>query len=530
MNYFVKIIDTIYPFFCAVFPVLFYYAENQNELVFSELLLPLCIIIIFAIIIRKSILYFVNKSIRANIYSALFFLYFFLYAHFEESINKYFPHFLNLLSYSGLSKSTILLLLFTAIFIVFFIVIKRKNEWEKNISIFISIFSLYFLCYTLFLLIPFQILRLQKPSIDVKPLFIEKNALSSKPDIYYIILDRYASSYELLRHFQFDNSDFIKYLEKKGFYIADKSFANYPKTHLSLGSSLNFDYLDFLVKKVGEQTGDYTPAYSIVKNSRVEKTLRSVGYKYIYFGDWWEPTRVDKDADKNINLYAHSSEFLRKFFTTTVLYPILGDFLENRKFIGFSEKRIYENIIFKFEKLGDIAKSKSPKFVFAHMLIPHYPYVFDKNCSYAEDSRPLSEDAKYIEQLKCTNKLVMRAIDEIFSKSKNTPIIILQSDEGPFKTNEMNKSGEGIDWNTTSIKARQLHMRILNAYYFPLSNEKTYESLGLYPSISPVNSFRVLFNAFFGTNLKLLPDKSYFIPHLNFPYKFFDITSQVKFD
>ena len=51
-----------------------------------------------------------------------------------------------------------------------------------------------------------------------------------------------------------------------------------------------------------------------------------------------------------------------------------------------------------------------------------------------------------------------------------------------------------------------LRFNILNAYYLPDID------IGiLYPHITPVNSFRVVFNQYFGTDFELLKDKNYFI-------------------
>ena len=52
------------------------------------------------------------------------------------------------------------------------------------------------------------------------------------PDIYYIILDRYASASTLEEAYDFDNSDFLEYLSNKGFYVANQSASNYPYTEV----------------------------------------------------------------------------------------------------------------------------------------------------------------------------------------------------------------------------------------------------------------------------------------------------------
>ena len=63
---------------------------------------------------------------------------------------------------------------------------------------------------------------------------------------------------------------------------------------------------------------------------------------------------------------------------------------------------------------------------------------------------------------------------------------------------------------------------ILNAYYMPQGKTDL-----LYPAITPVNSFRVIFNTYFGTNYRLLPDQTYYSPLVN-PYDFIDITDKIE--
>jgi hypothetical protein len=51
-------------------------------------------------------------------------------------------------------------------------------------------------------------------------------------------------------------------------------------------------------------------------------------------------------------------------------------------------------------------------------------------------------------------------------------------------------------------------LAILNAYYLP-----GVDSDLIYPSISPVNTFRLILNTYFGADLPLLPDESYLSAH-----------------
>jgi hypothetical protein len=51
----------------------------------------------------------------------------------------------------------------------------------------------------------------------------------------------------------------------------------------------------------------------------------------------------------------------------------------------------------------------------------------------------------------------------------------------------------------------EMLLPILNAYYIPNVAEDDY-----YDRITPVNSFRVVFNAHFGTDYEILEDQSYY--------------------
>lgn len=52
-------------------------------------------------------------------------------------------------------------------------------------------------------------------------------------------------------------------------------------------------------------------------------------------------------------------------------------------------------------------------------------------------------------------------------------------------------------------------MRIMNADYMPLAQKRPY------PGISPVNTFHILLDTYFGQSYPLLEDKSYFSPTIS---------------
>ena len=103
----------------------------------------------------------------------------------------------------------------------------------------------------------------------------------------------------------------------------------------------------------------------------------------------------------------------------------------------------------------------------------------------------------YAAQLGYLNRRVLAVVDEILARSgpDSLPVIILQGDHGPA-------SLYGMGYDPAFIRER---MAILNAYFIPPDVH-----CELYDTITPVNTFRVLFNGLFDARLPLAPDESHF--------------------
>lgn len=506
-----KKMQAFYPIYFAAFPLLAFYLGNKREVQWSAMVIPLLFLLASFLILWFFVKMIVKNHHQTNLIVLVLLLYFFSYGYLTQKIPLFNWH------YAGF-------LIYTCFFVLIFFVLRH---WRKRpeLAIFFTIVGIYVVGFSLINIVAYEIQRrtVTFSNDDVFKTVLTPVKKNNSPDIYYIILDRYANSRILERQYGFDNKDFLDFLRQKGFYLAEQAAANYPKTHLSLASSLNLDYLDEFAKKVGSENSDYTPAFKLVENNKVAQFLKLSGYRYFYFGDWWGPTTVSKLADRNFNLYANSNEFSRKFLQTTILTQILGSYYKGNRWFGFFQDRIYENTNYKFAQIEQIAKVKGPKFVFAHMLFPHYPYIFNRQCQRVDDQRKASEEAKYLEQLQCVNIKIKKALTVILKNSKSPPIIILQSDEGPFQTEEMNRDGEKIDWTQVSDQAVERHMAILNAYFLP-----GVDLTKLSPTITPVNTFRLIFNHYFDAKLPLLPEKSYFIPALDRPYQYIEITEKLK--
>ena len=94
-----------------------------------------------------------------------------------------------------------------------------------------------------------------------------------------------------------------------------------------------------------------------------------------------------------------------------------------------------------FASLAGIAPEPGPKFVLAHFILPHHPYLFDRHGNVLRDativnqfdyqSKLWEQRDRYLEQLLYVNDAVVTAISRIKETSARPPVIIVQSDHGP---------------------------------------------------------------------------------------------------
>ncbi len=310
---------------------------------------------------------------------------------------------------------------------------------------------------------------------------------ANTPDIYYIIFDRYASAPALSSGFNFDNGEFIDSLESKGFFVAGRSRANYGATYLSLSSSLNMRHHDGPKdeKEVEEMLQDY----------EVWRFLKDRGYDFLHFGSSWPAMSANRFADINFDFTnTRVDSFSQQLIGTTMLAPVLEARMS-------PEEAARTRILSQFDKLAAKSAVRGPKFVFAHMMIPHTPYLFDKTGRplTKEEVKKRPEKQNYLQYLTYANGRIERLIDQILANSHEPPIIIVQADEG-FRSDVYEERYKGAN-------SLELHFGILNAFHLP-----GVDAGGIIDdSITPVNTFRTIFNTYFGTDFKMLADDSYIV-------------------
>jgi hypothetical protein len=491
-----------YVLLLAAFPVLFLYSYNINEIEAGQLVLPLAACLAGAFLLWILLTLVLRDGRKAGLAVALFLAFFFSYGRLYESLEGVDVF---ILRHAYFLPGLLLVWGYGVYFIS-----RAKRDFRTSTTV-LNIIAAVLIIINLANITFYQV---NKPGLGAKSPVSTAGAAATLPDtgqnlpdIYFIILDEYAPPDVIKEWCGYDNSPFIKGLEDKGFVIAEHSKARSPYTPEAIAQVLNMEYLtagvewDKTAGWVGGETKDYgneawsESTYHKIAYNKAADFLRSKGYKYIYFGCWaglnlWDKYMKD-NADLYFNYYGSDStnwvnEFQHILWKTTMIgpayYQATGGLYNNIHRIG---------VLNTLKHLKEMPHIAGPKFVFVHVLPPHEPFVFGSRGEVIASANYENYKDKqvYRDQYIFITREIEKVVDALLKESKSPPIIIIQSDHG------LRPHHPGI-----VIGTKEWH-KILNALYLPGLDKAV-----LYDSISQVNTFRLIFNRYFGTNYELLPD------------------------
>ena len=247
------------------------------------------------------------------------------------------------------------------------------------------------------------------------------------------------------------------------------------------------NYVDRLLDDINHDSASY-----LLTHSKVRKAFEEIGYSTIAF-DTGIPWANIEDAD---SFYVRPPEGE----VVGTLDPFEMMFIEGtlgRLYLDYYIGQVFEEFVplwtpfemkaqrtmMVLDRLPLIPAIEGPKFIHAHIMVPHPPHVFNPDGSINLQADEVDDLVGFPIQLDFLNPQILDIVEKIIRDSHPEPIIIIQGDHGL------------ANFQRTSI---------LNALYLPRGGEDS-----LYPQISLVNTFRVVFNQYFGTGLPLLQDVSY---------------------
>lgn len=503
-----------HPLLVAAFPVLALWGQNLDEVPFGEIVGPLAVTVGAAAATFAITVLVLREHRRAAALTTLLALLALTYGHVWAVANPVFAHHRLLLTAWGVVGAAL---------VVAVLRVRRLVEVTK-------VLNALGLVLVVTALVPVASrtagdIGRRSPISGVAEAADLGDGRGPPRDIYYIVLDRYARADSMEELFDYDNRPFTGSLEALGFEVADGSVSNYPKTAHSLAASLNMTYLDELADEAGAGSSDWGPVYDLLRDHEVGRLLTDEGYEYVHLGTWWGPTSTSVHADRTLR-YGSSSEFSQVFEQGTIVPGI-------RAVLGLGDESTRDvkrnSTEFQFRELEELAEDRShrrPRFVFAHLTIPHEPYVFEADCSLRTEAEELAATRaeNYVGQVRCANDRMRRILTELLAgPDEADPIVVLQADEGPHPVRYERLE---VDFVWPEATAAELHekFRILNAYHLPgVEADAVIDE-----AITPVNTFRLIFDAYFGTDLGRLPDRASVFESGHDLYTFTDVTRRVR--
>jgi len=485
-----------YPFLIAAYPVLALLAANADQVRLSAVVRPLLLSWLLCAVVYALLAVILRHPERSAALTSWWLLLFFAYGHVYNALQE-----VTLLGES-LGRHRYLGVVWLVLAVLGAAWILRRNAWGRSariLNVTLAIAVILTILQVAFYLIQTGLLSASAPSPPTLPEGQVLRAAPGRvlPDIYYIILDGYGRRDTLDQVYHFDNTEFLAGLRRLGFVVAECSQSNYSQTQLSIASSANMQYLDALGDSFRPGTDNLLPLRPLIRSSAVRRSLKSLGYRTVAFDTGYTFINL-QDADLYLSprlgngLAGFELLFLRSTVgrialdSATLLPRLLAPGLQHPQ----DEHR--ERVLYTFNELERLGSEPGPKYVYAHIVSPHGPFVFGANGE-PVNGPPVTggvgsewEQQAYADQARYISQRTLAMLEKLTAGSTRPLVILLQADHGP-------------GWASQAGR-----MAILNAYRFPGAEQ------AISPGISPVNSFRVLFNSLFGTTFSLLPDVSYF--------------------
>jgi len=523
----------IHPFLVGIFPILIIYSQNIGRVEITELFLPVIIIVGLTIGLYYFLKLILKNENKSAIIVTLILIMLFSYGHIYYLLSDV------MIDEFDIGQNRYLIPAFGLVLgISIFFIIRARRVFDNATSI-LNVISIVFIIVAIsnVALVGAEITSCDKCSNqeffyearDFSDYFESHEFSISEnqelPDVYYLILDEYARNDALIEYHNFSNHELTEFLEKKGFHIAKNSFANYPMSVQSIPAIMNMDYINFLADEIGTEVRNYKPLngknYGLYPNNMVIKNFKEMDYKIITFNTFALHLHENPLADKT---FCHRDKFLLDNRLADVLArtSIFGYYIER-----WAEGELRQATLCAFENFGNAGNVfDEPVFVWAHVMLPHPPWIFGPNGEEITPGKPLlitdnpefrdsgwEPKRQYIQQVQFANKKTIEVVENILENNRNA-IIIIQGDHGTaWETNWMEPSKEDA-WQ---------RLRNFDAIYFPDKDKRDL----LLDDRTLVNTFRTVFNAYYESNYELLENKMYWGWNAK-PYYFEEMTQYLR--
>lgn len=511
--------NVLHPFLVTLYPVFSLWLTNADQLELFTIIRPMLYALAVSLITVLAGLLLFRRFDKAALFASCFLILFFSYGHVFGLLDM--KQILGIV----VGRHRFMIPLWLILFGTITVIIWKAKTGIASINRIFNVVSLFLVGILFAQIVLFQVQTRRIPAQEAP---VDQVMPANPPaagrayrDIYYIVLDGYAREDILAEQHGIDIHPFIQELRDLGFQVMDCGQSNYTSTPFSIASTLNMNYLDALGVSFdqSEKRVAYYDFTQLIGHSLIRKKLTAYGYRFESFKPlypWMDIPDSDDyfDVEKTSSFYdkQESIEFHYLFLRTTAMRvmieseeyspdifnrmpPFIVQVLNPKaRLLSTRNLKQHDQNLYALKTLSNAAQLPGPKFFYAHLFITHPPYMFQPDGSLRW---PVRQDQKaYDDQILFVNRQLVNVFKQIIAESQVPPLIILQADHGYHASFEPDR------------------VKILSAFYLPDGGADH-----LYPTFTPVNTFRLILNQYFNENHPFLEDKSYFSP-LDTPYQF----------
>lgn len=459
----------------TVFPYILLYCENVKDIEFIELvplmilyILSAAILFLFSLWLMKS---FTKAIVMTNVLALLLF-------NFELPVSC-----LESLSYRYYCAGFVSVLLLVGIF---FLVKHVSDEFwiELNGMLFVALSVLIIVnFYGASREICAKVKANQEKFVIEEEIKIPDVDALTAPNFYYFIFDEYGGLENLERYADYDNSQYLKTLEDRGFQVSNTSFNRESKwTSTIVPNLLNLDYL------VNDHMGEEKRLQYMIC-PRLYVLMKELGYD---INTCSEVSFIDKMESKRCFQGLQFYKEIPGYYVLErgVFIHLLHLVLPKERLSSIDRGVVLINAIEWFlDSVDSISKDKNPQFSLVYFCAPHPDFLFQEDGSVMPEERQDScSQQDYISYLRWINSQIDRMLDCILEKDPQA-VIVIQSDHG-FRYLHWNRKPE----NTEDMR---LNQNILNCVYYK-GEELNIEGL------SGINTLRTVLNTEFGLDFDMI--------------------------
>ena len=332
---------------------------------------------------------------------------------------------------------------------------------------------------------------------------------SNKTDIFFIVFDGMLSLDRAEKLNITNKEEHINELHLNGYTYVDNFSSNYLPTYLSLASTLGSSFPVTEKSEKYKNHSNFFPKFLL--NPRKEhnffNVINKLKYKFVWAGN------LHVDCIPNIYTYCFTKNIkkdyltkLRVLYFDSIFIYFLNSFTHKTLLNEIDAEKFLSNISI-YNNLKNSLKEKSIFLI--HVLKPHPPFEFDKNCNKLTtniDHEPDVEETDYLEKYKiaynCSLKMINNWISQQ-SKNKDEAITFIFADHGWFFDKNIKKKVK----DQYDLNELEFRLPIYFAYKIPGHCKN------LQVPKSSINLMRFALNCAEGLDLEFLENKRYF----NFP-------------